>query len=259
MIGRITVFKDNYYALDHPENTIIDKTTGKSFIHNNSYWPSAYSRDVWEFNVELAKEAVTLMGFNEIQFDYVRFPDRTSSKVESNLDFQNKYNEEKAEAIQNFLFYACDEIHELEAYVSVDVFGESAHNYVSGYGQYWSAISNVVDVISGMPYPDHFSKYQYNFNTPVWTIPYDLLSYWAKNYVVKQQSLIPTPAIVRTWIQTYDVLKSPRTKYDVNMVSQEIKALYDSGLTGGYITWNAGSSISKYTELISVFNKNYKE
>lgn len=259
VIGRITVFKDNYYALDHPENTIIDKTNGKSFEHNNSYWPSAYSRDVWEFNVELAKEAVTLMGFNEIQFDYVRFPDRTSSKVETNLDFQNEYSEEKAGAIQNFLFYACDEIHELGAYVSVDVFGESAHNYVSGYGQYWAAISNVVDVISGMPYPDHFNKYQYNFNKPVWTIPYDLLSYWSKNYVVKQQALIPTPAIVRTWIQTYDVGKSPRTKYDADMVSQEIKALYDSGLTGGYITWNASSSISKYTELIPAFSKNYRE
>lgn len=258
VIGRITVFKDNYYALDHPENTIINKITGKPFEHNNSYWPSAYDRDVWEFNVELAKEAITLMGFNEIQFDYVRFPDRTSSLVESNLDFQNEYDEEKSQAIQNFLFYATDEIHELGAYVSVDVFGESAHNYVSGYGQYWGAISNVVDVISGMPYPDHFNKYQYNFNVPVWTVPYDLLSYWAKNYVVKQQGLIPTPAIVRTWIQTYDVSKTPRTNYDAYMVSKEIQALYDSGLTGGFITWNAGSSISKYTELIPAFNKNYK-
>ncbi len=258
VIGRITVFKDNYYAIDHPENTIIDKRTGKPFEHNKSYWPSAYNRDVWEFNVELAKEAVTLMGFNEIQFDYVRFPDRTSSELESNLDFQNKYGEEKAEAIQNFLFYATDEIHELGAYVSVDVFGESAHNYVSGYGQYWGAISNVVDVIGGMPYPDHFNKYQYNFNVPVWTVPYELLSYWAKNYVVKQQALIPTPAIVRTWIQTYDVSKTPRTNYDADMVSKEIQALYDSGLTGGFITWNAGSSISKYTELIPAFNKNYK-
>lgn len=258
VIGRITVFKDNYYALDHPEDTIIDKTTGNSFNHNNSYWPSAYDRDVWEFNVELAKEAVSLMGFNEIQFDYVRFPDRTSSKIESNLNFQNQYGEEKAQAIQNFLFYACDQIHEIGAYVSVDVFGESAHNYVSGYGQYWSAISNVVDVISGMPYPDHFNKYQYNFDVPVWTVPYDLLSYWAKNYVVKQQNLIPTPAIVRTWIQAYDVSKTPRTIYDADIVSKEIEALYDSGLAGGFITWNAGSSIIKYSELIPAFNKNYK-
>lgn len=259
VIGRITTFKDNYYAKDHPEDTIIDTRTNSPFSHNGSYWPSAYSRDVWEFNVELAKEAVVLMGFNEIQFDYVRFPDRTSSELESNLNFQNTYNEEKAQAIQNFLFYACDEIHSVGAYVSADVFGESAHNYVAGYGQYWGAISNVVDVISGMPYPELFNKYEYGITEPVWTVPYRLLSYWGKNYVAKQQNLVPTPATVRTWIQAYDITwRTPKTMYDVEKVSEEIQALYDSGLTGGFITWNAGSSISKYEELIPAFQKNYK-
>lgn len=258
VIGRITTFKDNYYAKDHPENTIIDTRTNTSFEHNGSYWPSAYSRDVWEFNVELAKEAVTLMGFNEIQFDYVRFPDRTSSSLEANLDFQNTYNEEKAQAIQNFLFYACDEIHSVGAYVSADVFGESAHNYVSGYGQYWAAISNVVDVISGMPYPELFNKYEYGFTEPVWTVPYDLLYHWGKNYVAKQQQLIPTPAVVRTWIQAYDITwRIPKTAYDSNKVAEQIKGLYDAGLTGGFITWNSASSVSKYEQLYSAFIKNY--
>lgn len=258
LIGRITVFKDNYYAKDHPEDTIIDTRINTSFEHNGSYWPSAYSRDVWEFNVELAKEAVKLMGFNEIQFDYVRFPDRTSSSLEANLDFQNTYNEEKAQAIQNFLFYACDEIHSVGAYVSADVFGESAHDYVSGYGQYWAAISNVVDVISGMPYPELFNKYEYGFTEPVWTVPYKLLNYWGKNYVVKQQKLIPTPAVVRNWIQVYDITwRSPKTAYDVEKVSDQIQGLYDAGLSGGFITWNSTSSVSKYEQLSTAFSKNY--
>lgn len=258
VIGRITVFKDNYYAKDHPEDTIIDTRTNSSFEHNGSYWPSAYSRDVWEFNVELAKEAVTLMGFNEIQFDYVRFPDRTSSSLEANLNFQNTYNEEKAQAIQNFLFYACDEIHSVGAYVSADVFGESAHDYVSGYGQYWAAISNVVDVISGMPYPELFNKYEYGFTEPVWTVPYKLLNYWGKNYVAKQQKLIPTPAVVRTWIQAYDITwRNPKTAYDAQKVSDQIQGLYDAGLSGGFITWNSASSVSKYEQLSSAFSKKY--
>ena len=258
VIGRITVFKDNYYAKDHPEDTIIDTRTNTSFEHNGSYWPSAYSRDVWEFNVELAKEAVMLMGFNEIQFDYVRFPDRTSSSLEANLNYQNTYNEEKAQAIQNFLFYACDEIHSVGAYVSADVFGESAHDYVSGYGQYWAAISNVVDVISGMPYPELFNKYEYGFTKPVWTVPYELLNYWGKNYVAKQQKLIPTPAIVRTWIQAYDITwRTPKTAYDIQKISEQISGLYDAGLSGGFITWNSTSSVSKYEQLIPAFSKNY--
>lgn len=257
-IGRITVFKDSYYAKDHPEDTILDTATGSSYNHDGSYWPSAYKRNVWEFNVALAIESVEEMGFNEIQFDYVRFPDRVGKLEDAGkINYSNMYKEEKAQAIQRFVMYACDEIHKYNAYVSIDVFGESAHNYVTAYGQYWPAISNVADVISGMPYPDHFSKYEYGLTSPVWTIPYDLLHLWGESFVMKRQAEIPTPAIVRTWIQVYDTNKTPATKYDANMVSKQIQALHDAGLTGGFMTWNGGSSISKYIEVSSAFGKEY--
>ena len=164
VIGRITVFKDKYYADDNPDTAIGDTRTGQPFYYSKTYWPSPFSRKVWEFNVNLAKEAVSLMKFNEIQFDYVRFPDRALSyEKQGIMDFKNTYNESKAQAVQQFLMYACDELHKLNVYVSADVFGESAHNYVTAYGQYWPAISNVVDVISAMPYPDHFNQYEYGF------------------------------------------------------------------------------------------------
>ena len=255
VIGRITTFKDSYYAKDHPEDTILS-TSGGSYKHDSSYWPSAYKRKVWEFTIKLAIEAVTEMGFNEIQFDYVRFPDRTMRLEENGvIDFQNEYNEEKAQAIQQFLMYATDEIHKYGAYVSADVFGESAHNYVTGYGQYWAAISNVVDVISPMPYPDHFSKNEYGFSEAVWTVPYKLLTYWGNNYVQKQQALTATPAIVRSWIQCYDTSKSPAVTYDTSKVKDEIKALRDVGFTGGYMTWHGGSSYKKYKEVSGAFGE----
>ena len=258
VIGRITVFKDSYYSKDHPEDTILDTATGKSYNHDGSYWPSAFNRDVWEFNVSLAIESVKEMGFNEIQFDYVRFPDRVQSLEEAGkIDYNNVYDETKAQAIQRFVMYACDEIHKYGAYVSIDVFGESAHTYVTPYGQYWPAISNVADVISGMPYPDHFSTYEYGFKEPVWTIPYDLLYLWGDEFVMNRQSEIPTPAIVRTWIQAYDSIKSPYVTYDASMVSKEIQGLYDAGLTGGFITWNGSSSLTKYKEISSAFGKEY--
>ena len=262
VIGRITVFKDKYYAMDNPENAIIDTRTNGPFLHSNTYWPSPFKRNVWMFNVELAKEAVIEMGFNEIQFDYVRFPDRVLEYERQGLmDFRNDYQEEKAQAIQRFLMYACDELHKLNVYVSADVFGESAHNYVTAYGQYWSAISNVVDVISAMPYPDHFSKYEYGFKEIVWTKPYELLDYWAKTFVVPKQQETPTPAIVRTWIQTYDVpnYKHPgKFVYGSNQVSAQIQALFDNGLTGGYMTWNASSDLEKYKSQIEAYKKEYK-
>ena len=258
VIGRITVFKDSYYSKDHPEDTILDTATGKSYNHDGSYWPSAFNRNVWEFNVSLAIESVKEMGFNEIQFDYVRFPDRVKSLEDAGkIDYNNTYKETKAQAIQRFVMYACDEIHKYNAYVSIDVFGESAHTYVTPYGQYWPAISNVADVISGMPYPDHFSTYEYGFKEPVWTIPYDLLYLWGDEFVMARQSEIPTPAIVRTWIQAYDSIKSPYVTYDANMVSKEIQGLYDAGLTGGFITWNGSSSLSKYKSISSAFGKEY--
>ena len=258
VIGRITVFKDSYYSKDHPEGTILDTATGKSYNHDGSYWPSAFNRDVWEFNVSLAIESVKEMGFNEIQFDYVRFPDRVKSLEDAGkINYNNTYNETKAQAIQRFVVYACDEIHKYDAYVSIDVFGESAHTYVTPYGQYWPAISNVADVISGMPYPDHFSTYEYGFKEPVWTIPYDLLYLWGDEFVMARQSEIPTPAIVRTWIQAYDSIKSPYVTYDASMVSKEIQGLYDAGLTGGFITWNGSSSLSKYESISSAFGKEY--
>lgn len=257
-IGRITTFKDSFYAKDHPEDTIKSTATGTSYNHDGSYWPSGFRRSVWEFNVALAIESVQEMGFKEIQFDYVRFPDRIGDLEKSGaISFGNTYEEEKAQAIQEFVMYACDEIHKYNAYVSIDVFGESAHSYVTAYGQYWPAISNVADVISGMPYPDHFSAHEYGFNDVVWTIPYKLLNFWADNYVVKRQAEIPTPAKVRTWIQVYDTGRSPKTTYDSYMVSEQIKGLYDAGLTGGFMTWNGSSSLDKYKSVSSAFGKEY--
>ena len=232
-IGRITTFKDDYYAIDNPTDTIYDKRSNEPFNHNDSYWPSAYSRNVWYFNVELAKEAVNTMGFNEIQFDYVRFPDRTSY-LEQYLDYKNQYNETKAQALQQFVMYACDELHKLDVYVSIDVFAESAHQYVTAYGQYFPAISNIADVISPMPYPDHFNEHQYGIENVVWTVPYELIYIWANNYVNERQQETTTPAIVRTWIQTYDTIREPYITYDNTKVSDQIKGLYDAGIKTGY-------------------------
>lgn len=258
VIGRITTFKDSYYAQDHPEDAILDTRSNQPYYLANSYWPSAYSRDVWKFNVDLAKEAVTDIGFNEIQFDYVRFPDRTITIEKKGwMDFRNTYHEEKAQAVQRFLMYATDELHKLNVYVSADVFGESAHTYVTAYGQYFPAISNVVDVISAMPYPDHFGTYEYGFKVPVWTVPYDIMNYWGKNYVMKRQSEISTPAITRTWIQAYDSIKKPKVTYGSNEVMKEIQGLYDAGLTGGYMTWNSGSNLNKYKEQKAAYQKEY--
>ena len=246
VVGRIVVFNDVHYGKDHPEDCITSSASSR-------LWPSAYSRGAWEYNVELAKEAIRTMGFNEIQFDYVRFPeDAYNMSVKGNTDFKNKYDEEKAEAVQNFLFYAVDQIHKGGAYLSVDVFGECSSEYVTAYGQYWPAISNIVDAISSMPYTDHFGR-----NNDTWSNPYKTVYNWAVG-AAKRQTEIPTPAIARTWITAYDTpYWNPKVIYDASKISDQAKALVDAGLKGGFITWNSASSLSKYQQIKSAFNKDY--
>ena len=246
-IGRIVVFNDVHYGKDHPEDCI-------SSTASSRLWPSAYSRGAWYYNVELAKEAVKKMGFNEIQFDYVRFPeDAYNMSIKGNSDFKNKYDEEKAEAVQNFLFYATDQIHKVGAYLSVDVFGECSGEYVTAYGQYWPAISNIVDAISSMPYTDHFGR-----SVDTWTNAYQTVYNWAKGAATRQKE-IPTPAVARTWITAYDTpYWKPTVIYNASKIEDQVRALYDAGLDGGFITWNSASSLAKYEQIKTAFNKDYE-
>ena len=258
-VGRITVFKDTYYVKDHKEDAITTKS-GQLFLHNGSYWPSGYSRNVWYYKVALAKEAVKLFGFNEINFDYVRFPDRMVS-IENSVDLHNNYNEDKTQAIQRFVQYATDELHRVNTYVSIDVFGESTNGfYTTAYGQYWPAISNVTDVVSGMPYPDHFSAGYYGLAKP-WNSPYDLMYAWASD-AMKRQAECPTPGKVRTWVQAYDVMQyvdSNGISYNGENVKKEIEGLYKAGAVDGYVTWNSASNLAKYKLQKSAFDVDYKE
>ena len=249
VIGRITTFNDTYFVKDHPEYAITN-TDGDPLRLSGEYWPTPYNRTAWQYKVDLAVEAVTLMGFHEIQFDYVRFPDSTSKYEKAGtIDFHNTYGESKAQAIQRFLMYATDVIHEHGAYVSADVYGESAYTYVTAYGQYWPAISNVVDAISGMPYPDHFAA---SGAWRPWEHPYDTLYSWGQSVMLRQGETA-TPAAVRTWIQAYNAIREPYNTYGPDEVVAQIKALRDAGCTGGFMTWNSAASTDKYWSLISAF------
>ena len=242
MIGRIVVFNDPLYAKDHPEDCI--KYGGRST------WPSAYSRDVWEYNVRLAQEAIEEFGFDEIQFDYVRFPENSYEMSRNKkTKFRNVYDEEKGQAIQNFCFYAADQIHEAGAYISVDVFGESAYGYMTAYGQYWPGISNIVDAISAMPYTDHTG------GEGAWKNPYNTMKAWAKR-AKKQQDYLEHPAAARTWITGYNTpYWAPTENYGEKELKAQIKALKDAGLKGGFIPWNVINDLGKYKQYKKIWNK----
>jgi hypothetical protein len=253
-VARITTFKDYVLAQAYPEWSITD-LNGNPMEINYSYWPSVFCRDVWQLKVGLALEAVDTFGFNEIQFDYIRFPDYIINyEEEGNVDLKNTYAESKAQAVQRFLVYATDLIHSHGAYVSADVFGETSNTYVAPYGQYWVAISNVVDVISGMPYPDHYSSYYTNgeYYRP-YKHPYNTLYDWAK-HVAQRQAECSSPAIVRTWIQTWD---DSDYAYDELAIKRQIVALYDADITGGFMPWHSYGSVEVADNLGDAIDYDY--
>ena len=245
LVGRITVFNDAHLAADHPEQVICD-LNGTPLQISHMYWPSAYDRTVWRYKVDLALEAAAL-GFNEIQFDYIRFPDGAYSYEKAGtIDYRNTYGESKAQAVQRFLLYAAERLHSAGYYLSGDVFGECANPYVTACGQYWPAISAAVDAISGMPYPDHYSA-QGDYKP--WEHPYDTVHMFGAA-AAQRQAETASPAAVRTWIQAYNALWEPYNTYGEAEVAAEVKALRDTGCTGGFMTWNGGSDINKYQSII---------
>lgn len=254
LVGRITCFKDGVLAQAYPEWAITD-LAGNPMEINYGYWPSVFCREVWELKVSLAVEVVDDYGFNEIQFDYIRFPDYIINYEENGTaDLKNTYGESKAQAVQRFLIYAKDILHDHNAYISADVFGETSNTYVAPYGQYWVAISTVVDVISGMPYPDHYSSYWSGgeYYRP-YKNPYKTLNDWALHVSMRQEEC-SSPAIVRTWIQTWD---DADYDYDELAMQRQITALYDEGITGGWMPWYSLGTILIADKLEGVIAEDY--
>lgn len=251
LIGRITAFKDDSFASDHPEEALLYQD--RLYHYGSVSWPSIYSRKMWEYDVALALEAAEEMGFNEIQFDYVRLPEDVED-----VELRNTYDETRAQAVTSFLRYACEFLHAEGIYVSADVFGETSgddpysfSSFVSYYGQFWPAISNAADAISSMPYPDHFSAYSYGIPEP-WSEPYALMYAWGRATYYAQENTYD-PAKCRTWIMAqnsdaYDVVYGP------DFIEDQIDALKDAGIFDGYMTWNASSSFYKYSQYAEVLN-----
>ena len=232
LIGRVVAFKDDFYAQQHPESAIMDTATGEVFIDRDKLrWVSPHDREYWEYLIDLCKEAADI-GFNEIQFDYIRFPDWKKT-----LNFKNKKKESKALTIQRFLKYAYKELKKKEVYVSADLFGlvASASDGLN-LGQYWEGISNVVDYVSPMIYPSHYAK---GFGTiPVPDAdPYTTVFISARDGKARNRNLL-TPAIIRPWIQDFTAFwVKGHIEYGRKQILDQIKALNDNGIDE-YLLWN---------------------
>ena len=226
IIARLVTFKDPLFA-QYDKNAALTDKQGNLLLHNNSYWPSAYSREAWMYNVDIAKE-VAACNVNEIQFDYVRFPDGTlQNSLDNTIDFKNKYNESKVSALQGFLMYAKISLMDYQVYVAADIFGwPVVAEDDQDIGQFLPAMASVVDVISPMPYLDHFSKGSMGIEDPT-EKPRETLKQFS-SVVKRQLDKIESSCIYRTWIQGYSCSSED--------IKNEIYGINDLNYEG-YMIW----------------------
>lgn len=244
-IGRIVVFKDPYLAGKRPDYAIQKKGGGLWKDPSGSSWVDPYKEEVWNYNLAIAKEAVA-MGFDEIQFDYLRFPDN-AEKAEQEGAYRNPQGLSKMEAVQQFLVRGKEHLPNVK--VSADVIGLTTSSMDDmGIGQKWEFIAPTVDVISPMIYPSRYPKGVYNLSDPE-TEPYNTVAGALQDALVKNQRILSnglgsSTAKVRPWYQDFTITGEGSHKtYGLNEVRQQIRAGEAKGIEE-FLLWNPSSEYS---------------
>ncbi|MGM7700906.1 putative glycoside hydrolase [Pseudalkalibacillus sp. Hm43] len=246
-IARIVVFKDSVLASQKPElsfkngNAIWKNGRGEAFVN-------PFMKEVWDYNVAIAIEAAKL-GFQEIQFDYVRFPEgfeKRDTTLQYNmgdyakLDMENV--QKRVSAVTDFVEYAKGKLEPYDVDVSVDIFGYTATlPEAPGIGQNFTKIASHVDVISSMIYPSHWTSY-FGIAKPDLE-PYRLVTEYAK-MENKKLAELENPPTSRPWIQDFTASYLGAGNYRVYgkaEVEAQIRALNENGIKE-FLLWDAGNT-----------------
>ena len=233
-IARIVVFKDPLLAEARPD-LAIQRADGTVWVdHHGEKWVDPYNREIWDYNIELAREAVEL-GFSEVQWDYVRFPDVPQSYMREAV-YPARQDRSRVEAIREFLSYSREALKDLGVPVTADVFGlTTSAGDDMGIGQKWEQLVDVTDVLLPMVYPSHYARGSYGIAYPN-ANPYTTVKI-AIEHALRRTKGVEGAAAIRPWLQDF-TLGSPR--YGPEHVRAQIRAVYDAGLTE-WILWNPGS------------------
>jgi hypothetical protein len=237
-IARIVVFKDPLLAARRPELSI-QKADGAVWVdHNGEHWVDPYNREIWDYHVALAREAVEL-GFAEVQWDYVRFPDVPGAYMRTAV-YPAAEGRRREDAIRQFLLYSRERLADLEVPVTADVFGltTSVANDM-GIGQRWDALKDAADALLPMVYPSHYARGTYGVGEPN-ARPYEIVRR-AMEDAVRRTGSGPGMAAIVPWLQDFS-LGAPR--YGAAEVRAQIQAVYDAGLSE-WILWNPGSNYNE--------------
>lgn len=238
LIARIVAFKDPILAEKLPAYSL-KNTDGSIFRDKKGLaWVNPYSKGVWDYILNVAYYAAE-MGFDEIQFDYIRFS--TDAGMANVVFSQEEELPSKAEIITQFTEYVSDRLKLQGVKVSADVYGGIIGSEVDRdiVGQDYGKMSEHLDCICPMIYPSQFAKGSYGVSNPDST-PYEIIY---QSLLDSKEKLAGNQNImVRPWLQDFTAtwLDSHIT-YDKEEIKAQIKAVYDSGYEE-WILWNAGNN-----------------
>ncbi len=246
-VARIVAFQDTYFAKKHPEIAI--RTSSGNFWYSGRkvwkrYWLDPASQLAQDYNIEVAKRAIDA-GFDEIQFDYLRFPTDGDMK-DIRFPIFNPEKMSKTEVMKEFF---AKMKRELKAYspntlLSIDIFGEVfLYGKETGIGQTLFDIAEYFDVICPMAYPSHYMCGEFGVQDPT-SHPYKVY------YATMQKGLSflkNKKVIIRPWIQDFTIGSiygcGPTVYYGPDKVRAEIQAGYDLGIRG-FMLWNASNNFT---------------
>lgn len=246
-IARIVVFQDSSFARKHPE-VAIKNSSGEFWWSGRKawrrYWLDPASELVQEYNIEVAKCAIGA-SFDEIQFDYIRFPTDGNLK-DIRFPVFNPAKDSKAEVMAGFFKKMKSE---LKAYspntpIAIDVFGEVLlYGKEGGIGQSLCDVADYFDVICPMAYPSHYMCGEFDVKDPT-ANPYKVYCVTLKRGL---EFLGNKKVIIRPWIQDFTWPSiyncGPTVPYTLDKVHAEIQAARDLGING-FMLWNASNNFT---------------
>jgi len=249
-IARIVVFKDNVRANARPDLAVIDTRTGKPWIdRENLAWVDPFREENWDYIIAVSKEAA-LKGFDEIQFDYVRFP--TDGKLAAARYSQPNSSATRLPAIAGFLAKARRELGPTGAFLAADIFGYTAFNVNdTDIGQRIEELSVSLDYICPMVYPSGYHLGIPGVRNPM-VNPYEIVKESVR--LTRQRSQNPA-AQVRPWLQDFKDYAFDKRIFGPGEVRAQIRGSDDGG-GSGWMLWNpkndyTGAALRPKTSAIS--------
>jgi hypothetical protein len=244
--ARIVVFKDPVAAQVNPTWTIKRPDGSLWQDKKGIVWVDPYNHALWEYNLGVAEELVRL-GFDEIQFDYIRFPEPYRSLPQQVFPAASGLS--KPDLLAAFLKTARERLNKLGVRSTADVFGFVTT--VRGpleVGQWWEKFAPVTDVLLPMTYPSHFPHGTFGIARPN-AEPYQIQKISIDAARERDQKLgITAPEHVRPWLQTFSLGKP---EYGPEQLEAQKQAVYDAGYDG-WVLWHPGS---KYEPYLSALEK----